>query len=115
MMEEIEITGKPDPYAGDPVGAGLIPPVSAGKALVRAVEQKLLEEYSWGREKPPGLTLLMHPHTKRLVFMARDLAMYNQETLFSVPVKVTTDGLEPGQYKLAIITEVVLLGGKLAD
>lgn len=117
-----EISGTPDPYEGDPVFEGLVPAVSPARALVIAVEQKLADTYGafWRNRLPDDLKLYMHPSVRRELWKDASFMSFEAfrnggdiEAVFYVPVHVTIDGLMPGQWKLAIITENVLLGGTL--
>lgn len=74
---------------------------------------------------PDGLTLLMHPATRHRLWQAPDLSEYTQWTtsmeqdpasrfLYPLPVLVTNEGLQPGEWKLALVREPeVLMSGRL--
>lgn len=91
-------------------------PVNTAKALEAAVAQYLNDNYGPRelRRLPTGLRLEMHPLVLRHIIrepgmlpMPEDLAK-----VFGMPVKVTHE-LAEGRWRLAIVTEEELLGGRL--
>lgn len=93
--------------------------ISPAKALLIAVREYLDEHYPhWtfaAGVLPAGLRLEMHPRVRMRIMTdayAWDWPPGGWAPVFGVPVKVTTD-LPDGTWRLAVITEDVLLGGKL--
>jgi hypothetical protein len=91
--------------------------------LVIAVHEYVREHYPVSffphrhQELPEGLRLEMHPSVRRALMMDPDLlepgwpqARDDVHGWFPVPVKVTTD-VNPGRWRLVIVTEDVLLDG----
>jgi hypothetical protein len=87
--------------------------------LVTSVREYMLEHYGYKPELPPGLRLEMHPSVRQWLMTDADLLTEGEwppeevrtEDFLPVPVKVTLD-LKRDQWRLVIITEEVLLGGK---
>lgn len=72
---------------------------------------------------PDDLALLMHPATRHRLWQAPDLAEYTQDPvmndpasrfLYPLPSVVTTEGLKPGEWMLAIVRKPeVIMSGRL--
>jgi hypothetical protein len=97
---------------------------SQGKALMYAIRDELTKRYGpfWGHSLPAGLRLEMHPSTVNLLYQDSELWEHGYtETIdtlilraFSVPLKITLD-VEEDHWRLVIVTENVLLGGRLKE
>jgi hypothetical protein len=93
-----------------------------GRRLLLAVREFIDREWPYwqsGGVLPEGLRLEMHPAAYHLLL--RDPSLYpgwmsdpqeEARKLVPVPLKVTAD-LEPGHWRLVVVTEDVRLGGVL--
>lgn len=89
--------------------------------LVRAVAQKLTDEYGWQpelRKLPEGLRLEIHPSVQRALYQDADVwTSFTDNDLaskFEVPLRINTE-LSAGGWRLVIITEDVLTGGTVYE
>jgi hypothetical protein len=101
-----------------------------GKALLLSVRQLLWDEYGpfWQREGglPEGLRLELSPQAANRLLTDSSLGWGYQASdprppsdqaseKFGLPVKIIGLDLEPGAWRLVIVTEKVLAGGRFAD
>jgi hypothetical protein len=93
--------------------------LSPAKMLLVAVTAYLDEHYSLWRlneaRLPAGLRVEMHPYVRYLIIRDEEARYWpadDLKTVFGLPVKVTPD-LPDGTWRLVIVTEDVLAGGKL--
>ena len=96
--------------------------MGAVRALQAAIYELVHEKYAYGKE-PAGLRLEIHPTTRYLIFRDPDaLASFTgtdepeleiMAELFSVPEVKLNPELQPDGWRLAVVTEQVLLGGRL--
>lgn len=96
--------------------------MGAGITLRNAVHAKMDELWPLWRNHPgtlpEGLVLQLHPRALNKILQDQDMwdlilpAGSEVGDKFRLPVKVTSE-LEPGHFRLAVITEKVFLGGKL--
>jgi hypothetical protein len=116
--------GDEDPHPAHP-GTGFgdldCPGWTARQQLVRHLVisvREYMREHYWP-VPPPGLRLEMHPSVRQWLLMDADLLMegawpgeeVGPDDFLPVPVKVNLD-LKRDQWRLVIVTEEVLLGGK---
>lgn len=102
------------------------PEIGPAKALYLAVRTALDERYPFWVTNPgtlpDGLRVEMHPRVHYTLAADPDTYMWPREPgdlfeelyarTFSLPVRITPD-LPEGTWRLVVITEDVLLGGKL--
>jgi hypothetical protein len=98
------------------------PEPGPAKTLQHAVRAWLDDHYPYWRTLPQtlpdGLRLEMHPLVERLMWRDREVFTWGPPTVetlqsaFGVPVKVTTD-LPDSTWRLAVVTEQVMLGGTI--
>lgn len=94
---------------------GLSPRESLEMALVRYLDDQYPYWQGDPYRVPRGLVLEMHPITR--LKLLRDPAVRNADlTMFEIlhiPVKVTMDNLQPGEWRLVLVTRDIKTGGKL--
>jgi hypothetical protein len=95
------------------------PAIGPAKLLLAAVYNYLDDRYPYWRVSPQslpdGLRMEMHPATRMMIMRddeSRHWPVDDLARVFCVPVKVTTD-LPEGYWRLVVVTEDVLVGGKM--
>jgi hypothetical protein len=96
------------------------PAIGPAKLLLIAVYEYLDEHYPHWRVNPQtalpdGLRMEMHPATRMMIMRdeeSRHWPMDDLARVFCVPVKIAAD-LPEGYWRLVVVTEDVLTGGKM--
>lgn len=93
--------------------------LSPAKALLITVYAYLDEHYPYWRSNPEarlpaGLRMEMHPYARYVINRDEEARYWPDDlkTVFGLPVKVTPD-MPDSTWRLVIVTEDVLGGGKL--
>lgn len=121
------MTGSPAPRGMTATEADRWVKDNPAKALYIAVRQALDDRYPfWAANPlalPEGLRVEMHPRAHYMLVRDPEINTWPREPgdsfeelyarTFRIPVKITSD-LPEGYWRLVVVTEDVLLGGRLA-